>query len=77
MQTIQFETTSSQGQLQIPKSYPDWQNKPIKVILWNHENPPPTTPTWELLQQIRDFRQALGPMPNSTTLIRQGRDQGW
>jgi len=77
MPTIQFETTSFQGQLKIPKSYPDWQNKPVKVILRKSDNPRTVKPTQELLQQIRDLRQALGPMPDSTPLIRQGRDQGW
>jgi hypothetical protein len=77
MPTIQFETTASQGLLQIPKFYPDWQNQSVKVMLRHSDNPRTVKPTQELLQQIRDLRQALGPMPDSTPLIRQGRDQGW
>jgi hypothetical protein len=77
MPTIQFETTACQGQLQIPKVYPEWQNQSVKVILRKSDNPRTVKPTPTLLQQIRDLRQTLGPLPDSTPLIRQGRDHGW
>jgi plasmid stability protein len=31
----------------------------------------------EAIERLRQLRESFGPMPDSTEIVRKGRDQGW